>query len=126
MTTSEKENRQAIILDYISSHPDASLRELGELLGVSRQRVHVLLRGLDLDNAKFERHERLTQHQLDILKHVGKGLVDRQIGELMGCSAQSIRNQLQVIYAKLNVHDRRDAVQLALKKGYLTEGVLNL
>ncbi len=119
MIYSEKENRQATIQEYLIEHPDASLRELCELLGISRQRVHVLLKGMDLKNDRINNWRKLTDHQLDILKHVASGYTDRQIAEFMGCSAQSIRNQLQAIYAKLNVHKRQNVVQLATEEGLL-------
>jgi DNA-binding CsgD family transcriptional regulator len=113
MISSEKENKQATIKNYLIEHPDASLRELGELLGVSRQRVHVLLKGMDLKIKRLHRWQNLTEHQLDILRHVAGGYTDKQIAGFIGCRAQSIRNQLQVIYSKLNVHNRKGAVEVA-------------
>jgi len=124
MGYSEKENRQATIQEYLINHPDASLRELGELLGISRQRVHIILQGMDLKNVGIDKWRKLTDHQVDILKQLARGHTDRQIAEFMGCSAQSIRNQLQVIYAKLNVHKRKDAVQLAVKHRILPKSVV--
>ena len=115
----EKKKREALIKKYLTSHPDASLTEIGKFLGISRQRVHVLLRGMGLKTNGFKRWEKLTPHQLDILSHVAKGFTDRQIAEAMGCSGQAIRSQLQVIYAKLDVHKRKDAVQLAMERGLL-------
>ena len=125
MGYSEKENRQAIIKKYLSDHPYASLRDLGKLLGISRQRVHIILKGMDLKNAGIDKWRKLTAHQVDILKQVARGHTDKQIAEFMGCSAQSIRNQLQVIYAKLNVHNRKGAVQLAIKKRLLPKSVVS-
>ena len=119
MTNSEKENRQATIREHLTTHPNASLRELGKLLGISRQRVHVLLQAMDLKTQRINNWRKLTSHQVDILKHVAQGYTDKQIAESMGCSAQAIRNQLQVIFAKLNVHKRKDAVQSAVTQGLL-------
>ena len=112
-----KESRQAKMQEYLIDHPDASLRELGELLGISRQRVHVLLQGMALKNVRITRWRKLTHHQVDILKHIARGYTDRQIAKFMGCSAQSIRNQLQTVYAKLSVHKRQHAVQLVIEQG---------
>ena len=114
-----KEKRKAAIQEYLSSHPDASLTEIGKFLGISRQRVHVLLRGMDLKTNTYTRWKKLTRHQLDILTHVAKDYTDRQIAEAMGCSAQSIRGQLQIIYDKLDVHNRKDAVQSAMEQELL-------
>ena len=115
----EKENRQAEIQEYLIGHPNASLRELGTLLGISKQRVHVLLRKMDLKTERIDSWRKLTHHQLDILRYVAKGYTDRQIAEVMGGSAQTVRNQLQVIYAKLNIHNRKSAVRLAMEQGLI-------
>ena len=115
----DKKKREALIQQYLTSHPDASLTEIGKFLGISRQRVHVLLRRMDLKTKGVNRWKKLTSHQLDILSHVAKGYTDRQIAEVMGCSGQSIRGQLQVIYTKLDVHNRKDAVQSAMEQGLL-------
>jgi len=115
----KNKGRETVIQQYLASHPDASLTEIGKFLGISRQRVHVLLRGMGLKTNGFKRWEKLTPHQLDILSLVAKGYTDRQIAEVMGCSGQAIRGQLQVIYAKLDVHKRKDAVQSATERGLL-------
>ena len=125
MVYSEKEKRKAAIEEYLSSHPNAPLREIGKFLGVSRQRAHVLLQGMDLKNVGITMRKKLTAHQLDILRYVAKGHTDRQIADAMGCSAQSIRNQLQAIFAKLNTSKRNDAVQLAIKEGLLSKDRVN-
>jgi DNA-binding CsgD family transcriptional regulator len=115
----EKKRREAAIKKYLASHPDASLTEIGRFLGISRQRVHVLIRGMDIKTKGFDRWKKLTNHQLDILNYVAKGYTDKQIAEVMGCSAQAIRGQLQVIYTKLDVHKRNDAVRSATERGLL-------
>ena len=119
MVYSKNKRREVVIQKYLTSHPDASLTEIGRLLGISRQRVHVLLRGMGLKTKAVNRWKKLTPHQLDILSHVAKGYTDRQIAEVIGCSGQAIRGQLQVIYAKLDVHNRKDAVQSATERGLL-------
>ncbi|MFC1871595.1 LuxR C-terminal-related transcriptional regulator [Chloroflexota bacterium] len=121
MISSKKGNRQAIIEEYLIDHPSATLRELGELFGISRQRVHVLLQGMDLKTDTINRWRELTDHELDILRHVAMGYPDQQVADVMGISAQGIRNQLQVIYAKLNVHKRKDAVRVAIKQKLLPQ-----
>jgi len=126
MISSEKQSREKIITDYLSSNPDATLRELGTVLGISRQRVHVLLQELNLQGLMVNRWRELTRHQSDILKHVASGYTDQQVADIMGISAQAIRNRLQVIYAKLKVHKRKDAVQVAIKQGILPKSTVNM
>ena len=105
--------------EYLIQHPNATLREIGDFLGVSRQRVHILLQGMKLKTQRLHRKQTLTYHQLEIVRYVARGDTDKQIAEVMGCSAQSIRNQLRTIYAKLNVHKRKHAVRVAIEQGIL-------
>ena len=125
MVYTAKERREARIREYLNRHPDASLREVGEYLGVSRQMAHVIIRRMGLQTAGTNRWKRLTDHQVDVLKYVAKGYTDRQIAGFMGCSAKSINNLLQVIYAKLNIHNRKGAVRLAVEKAILPKDTLS-
>ena len=125
MASARSEEIKAKIQEYLIQHPDATLREIGDFLGVSRQRVHVLLRGMNLEIQRQPKKQTLTYHQLEILRYVARGDTDKQIGEVMGRSAQSIRNQLQTIYAKLNVHTRKHAVQLAITQGLLPRSAVS-
>ena len=116
MASLKRESQKAAIETYLIQHPTASLREIGKLLGVSRQRAHALTQEMGLKTQRPDMKEALTYHQLQILRYVGKGYTNRQIAKVLGCSAQSIANQLQTIYTKLNVHKRKNAFRLAIKQ----------
>ena len=107
------------VKEYLIQHPDATLKEIGDFVGVSRQRVHVLLQRMHLKTQSLRRKPTLTTHQLDILRYVARGYTDRRIAEVMGCSAQSIRNTLHTIYKKLYVHKRQHAVRRVSKQGLM-------
>ena len=119
MTSSKSAGIELKVKGYLKQHPDATLKEIGEFVGVSRQRVHVLLQRMELKTQTAPRKTALTPHQLDILSYVAKGYTDIRIAKVMGCSAQSIRNQLQTIYKKLEAHERRHAVQQAINQGIM-------
>ena len=119
MASARSEEIKAKIQEYLIQHPDATLREIGDFLGVSRQRVHVLLRGMNLEIQRQPKKQTLTYHQLEILRYIARGYTTKQIAEAMGCGAQSISNRLQAIYAKLDVHKRKHAVRLAIKQGII-------
>ena len=119
MASSKSEGTEAKIREYFTKYPDATLQEIGEFAGVSRQWVHALLKKMNLDNQRLPRKPKLTNRQLEILNYVARGYTDKQIGEALGCIAQSIRNQLRPIYAKLNVHKRKHAVQAAIEQGLM-------
>ena len=108
------------IREYLSQHPGATLQEIGDYLGVSRQWIHVLLKRMNLKTQRLLRKRKLTDYQLEILRYVARGYTDKQIAEVIGCNSQSIRNRLQVIYNKLDVHDRKQAARLAIEQGIIS------
>ena len=119
MASLKSEGTETKIKEYLIQHPDATLQEIGDSVGVSRQRVHVLLQRMNLKTQGLSRNPKLTSHQLDILRYVARGYTGKQIAEVMGCSAPNIRKRLQAIYAKLNVHKRKDAVRVVIEQGII-------
>jgi DNA-binding CsgD family transcriptional regulator len=119
VASSRSEGVEVKTKEYLIQHPDATLREIGDFLGISRQRVHVLLERMKLKTQRPHREKTLTSRQLEILRYVARGYTDKQIAEVMGLSAQSVRNQLHTIYAKLNVHKRKHAVGVVIEQGIM-------
>ena len=64
----------------------------------------------------------LTPRELAILQHVAGGLRNREVGELLDVSEQTIKNHLSSILHKLGVPNRTHAVTFAVRQGWLTLG----
>ena len=62
-------------------------------------------------NKKFE----LTNRELQILQHVAKGRNYQQIADVLFISPKTVRNHIENIYKKLHVHNKVDAVLVAMK-----------
>jgi DNA-binding NarL/FixJ family response regulator len=62
----------------------------------------------------------LTPRELDILRHVAAGMRNREVGELLDVSEQTIKNHLSSILHKLGVPNRTHAVTFAVRQGWLT------
>jgi DNA-binding NarL/FixJ family response regulator len=62
----------------------------------------------------------LTPRELAILRHVAGGLKNREVGELLDVSEQTIKNHLSSILHKLGVPNRTHAVTFAVRQGWLT------
>jgi DNA-binding CsgD family transcriptional regulator len=58
--------------------------------------------------------EQLTPRQLAIVRELNMGANDKTIAKRLGISEKTVRNQLSLVYAKLNVHKR--AALIALMK----------
>ena len=64
----------------------------------------------------------LSPREAEVLGHVAKGLGNREIGERLGISENSVKMHLKRINFKLGASDRTEAVQLALQRGFLQRG----
>ena len=66
-------------------------------------------------NEKFN----LTDRELQILQKIGKGGNYQEIADALFISPKTVRNHIEKIYKKLQVHNRVDAVTLALKNNLI-------
>jgi two-component system, NarL family, response regulator DegU len=64
----------------------------------------------------------LTPREMEILKYIGQGFLNKQIAAELGISEQTIKNHVTSILRKLNANARTEAVVLALKQGLITIG----
>jgi DNA-binding NarL/FixJ family response regulator len=62
----------------------------------------------------------LTPRELEILRHVAAGLRNREVGELLDVSEQTVKNHLSSVLHKLGVPNRTHAVTFAVRQGWLT------
>lgn len=63
--------------------------------------------------------ETLTRREAEILKLMGAGLNTRDTAARLHVSPATVRNHVQNIFAKLDVHSRLEAVALATRRGWL-------
>jgi two-component system NarL family response regulator len=62
---------------------------------------------------------RLTERELDTLKLVAQGLTNREIGEQLSISENTVKNHVRNILEKLHLHSRMEAVMYAVKENLL-------
>jgi DNA-binding NarL/FixJ family response regulator len=63
--------------------------------------------------------EGLTQRELDVLRAVAKGSSNKQIGEVLGITTNTVQVHLRNIFGKLGVSDRTEAVAYAIRQGWI-------
>jgi DNA-binding NarL/FixJ family response regulator len=61
----------------------------------------------------------LTPREIQILELVRQGLRNREIGASLGISEETVQSHVKNILAKLAVHDRTAAVDIALRRGII-------
>lgn len=120
MAISNRRQVKEIGEEYLKQNPNATLREVGYLLGVSKQRASILLKMAGIKTRRQKNTQLLTDRELEILGYISKGSSNRQIAEDLGSSYQTIKNQVAVIISRLNANDREHAVALASEKGFIS------
>lgn len=63
--------------------------------------------------------EQLTDGEMDVLRLVAEGTDNQEIAQQLSLSAQTVANRLRVIYQKLQVNNRTQAVLYALRRGWV-------
>jgi two-component system, NarL family, response regulator len=61
----------------------------------------------------------LTARELEVLKYLAKGLNNKEIGDLIGCTRFTVNFHVGKILQKLYVADRTEAVTAAIQRGIL-------
>ncbi|HHJ05916.1 MAG TPA: response regulator transcription factor, partial [Anaerolineae bacterium] len=61
----------------------------------------------------------LTEREMDILRLVGKGLTNKEIGRSLYISDRTVQAHLSNIFSKLNVSSRTEAVMYAVRQGWI-------
>lgn len=73
-----------------------------------------------LNHSQQDNYDGLTERELDILKLVGRGLSNKQIGKELFISDRTVQAHLSNIFSKLNVSSRTEAVMHAVRRGWIT------
>jgi DNA-binding NarL/FixJ family response regulator len=63
--------------------------------------------------------ESLTQRERDVLTHVAGGLRNRDIGEELAITEETVKVHMRNILGKLSARDRTEAVTIALRRGII-------
>ena len=108
------------IRGYLSKDKDSA--ELLKAIRAVGQGDRYLPPEISLLLAKSEHSSHLTARELEILKLIAEGRANKQIGEVLTLSENTVKNHVKSILAKLNAKDRTHAVTEALKRGLFQLG----
>ncbi len=64
----------------------------------------------------------LTSRELEVVRNLGRGLSNHDIGRALGISEHTVKSHLKAIFAKLGVSDRAEAVARAFESGMMSPG----
>lgn len=63
--------------------------------------------------------EELTPREIQVLEQLAKGLANKEIGDTLSISLNTVKDHLKNILGKLHVADRTEAVTTALQRGII-------
>ena len=111
---------EAGILGYLSMDKNSdellnAIRAVGDGQQYLPPEISLLL-------AKSEWSAHLTDRELEILQWIARGRANKQIGEELSLSENTVKNHVKSILSKLNAKDRTHAVTEALKRGLFQLG----
>lgn len=69
--------------------------------------------------SETEMQERFTLREIEILRLIAEGLTNREVGEKLCLSENTVKTYLQELYQKLDAHSRIEAVMQATRWGIL-------
>jgi DNA-binding NarL/FixJ family response regulator len=72
--------------------------------------------------AEFTPRADLTARELEVLRHVARGLGNKEIAREIGRSTETVKAHLESIFRKLGARDRAHAVTIALQRGFIRLG----
>jgi PAS domain S-box-containing protein len=135
--TSRRQQKE-LIQTYVKQNPNASLEQIGNFLGVSKQRAQMVLRMLGIATQRQRAREdgkirasrgigkydyspqTLTVTEVKVLHHMARGDSNRQMAWALNVSPRTIRNHITSILAKLNADTRTRAVVVAMRQGIVS------
>jgi DNA-binding NarL/FixJ family response regulator len=97
-----------LINDSVLAHPFVAARVL--------QQFRELGKGGQVDDTIFSP---LTTREIEVLDSIARGNSNKEIGQLLGISDQTVKNHVTSILRKLQVNDRTQAVIYALRHGWI-------
>lgn len=62
--------------------------------------------------------ESLSKREQEVLQQIAKGYSNKEIAQNLFIAEQTVKNYVSVIYSKLGVHDRTQALRLAIEAGF--------
>ncbi len=64
----------------------------------------------------------LSEREVETLHLVAQGLTNKQIAEKLCLAEQTIKNNLSIVFQKLHVNNRAEAVASAIQEGFISSG----
>lgn len=108
-----------VLKDVGSTDLVKSIRELMDGGSPMDSRANRMLIHWLQEGSETEMLDRFTLREIEILRLIAEGLTNREVGEQLCLSENTIKTYLQELYQKLDAHSRIEAVMQATRWGIL-------
>jgi len=108
-----------VLKDVGSSDLLQSIRELTQGGSPMDTRATRMLIHWMQNGSGTEMQDRFTLREIEILRLIAEGLTNREVGEQLCLSENTVKTYLQELYQKLDAHSRIEAVMQATRWGIL-------
>ena len=106
-------------VDKKEASVDVLTEAIGSVIEGRRYRspsLQAIITDLKRDPNAFQKI--LTKREQEVLTHIGAGLSDAAIGELLGLSDSSIQSHRRNLFRKLDVHSTPELIRYATETGF--------
>lgn len=82
-----------------------------------RSRIVVDTEGAKLTDQAQTRISSLTRRELEVLRYIARGMVNKEIAQLMGIAAKTVEQHTFHMMTKLDIHNRVELARFAIREG---------
>jgi DNA-binding NarL/FixJ family response regulator len=98
---------------------DMLLTDMVQAVRAVRRGDRVIPNAVAARLAEFPERSELTERELEVLKLVARGLSNKEVARAIGRTDETVKIHLKIVFAKLGVADRTEAVTVALTRGLI-------
>lgn len=117
---------QAAVLTWGGPHSKEEFRDVIDRHGWTMHAASLSghTRYTELFKAEFLTRNALTDKQIELVRLVGRGLLDKQIAHALGISFSAVRQRLSAVQAKTGAQNRAELAALAMRLGLVEDPLL--
>jgi DNA-binding NarL/FixJ family response regulator len=98
---------------------EAALDDLAGVVRAVHNGARPVFEDVERILATRSNHPRLTAREVSVLELIAQGLTNKEVGNALGITEETIKVHVRNIMEKLDVDDRTEAVTTALRRGFI-------
>lgn len=106
---------------YVSQSEQKNSQEVQVFHSMRPVNCHQLIQRLANDSCAAdqgnEKIHKLSKREYEVLRLLAKGSISKNVADQLGISPATVRNHVKSIYAKIEVHNRAEAISYAMRHG---------